>query len=417
MRACFNTGPVLLLVAIATSGCAWSRGDCGPPASAAAASLDCQIVEPRPVIPDLTSLPVGLPPPAVHSYCNLPERGAQCLAAANSSNGNLLEQEAAAARAQPWRLFHKKRLPENAADILQLRATHERNRDASLALQALLHLAEAEKGAMNISRRIQEVGEMLESVKRLQGAGLASPVSSAELDFQRLGLLHQRIEAEATIEQLNHQLAKLLGGDPPPGARFWPDVDLRVDPAAPSVEEVQGLALIQRADLAAIRLAAGSSGSTSSSWGALMGAPLGVGVAGSTDGRLAGLHPHGSEQADIRQGQSDTALAQQDRAVSHEAAEAVAIVLARLSQVSLSRERLLVQQRRMEDARLKEQVAPSAGFEARRAMLDVLAAEQDLFHDCIEWKIAVVKLKEAEGELAMECGFLAAVECGQCGRF
>ena len=41
----------------------------------------------------------------------------------------------------------------------------------------------------------------------------------------------------------------------------------------------------------------------------------------------------------------------------------------------------------------------------------LMAAEQDLFHDVIEWKLAVVKLREAQGALAIECDFTAALDC------
>jgi hypothetical protein len=41
----------------------------------------------------------------------------------------------------------------------------------------------------------------------------------------------------------------------------------------------------------------------------------------------------------------------------------------------------------------------------RTITLDGVAAEQDLLHDVIEWKLAVVKLKQAQGLLATECGW------------
>ena len=67
-------------------------------------------------------------------------------------------------------------------------------------------------------------------------------------------------------------------------------------------------------------------------------------------------------------------------------------------------------QRQHERLLQKKQLDGAAIFEARKARLDVLAAEQDLLHDVIEWKLAVVKLREAQEELAIECGF-SGMQC------
>jgi outer membrane protein TolC len=118
-----------------------------------------------------------------------------------------------------------------------------------------------------------------------------------------------------------------------------------------------------------------------------------------------------SDEAGVRQGQLMSALADQERSTRQDVAQAVAAIEARLVQIGLARRRLEFLEQHREGLRRKEEVAPAAGFEGRKAALEVLAAQQDLFHDVIEWKLAAVKLRELEGELAIECGYTAALDC------
>src|SRR4051812_33756200 len=108
MRACWHFTTVLLLgllavgCAVVAGGCARNREccqpNCPPPATVA---LECQPVERKPLIVDLSLLGNRPQPPPSHTYCNLTERDAQCLAAMNAANARLLEQEADAVEVQP----------------------------------------------------------------------------------------------------------------------------------------------------------------------------------------------------------------------------------------------------------------------------------------------------------------------------
>jgi outer membrane protein TolC len=118
------------------------------------------------------------------------------------------------------------------------------------------------------------------------------------------------------------------------------------------------------------------------------------------------------DEASERQGQLLSAVADQERAARHDVAQAIAAIHARLAQIDLARRRIEFLEQHREALRRRAEAAPAASFDARKATLDLLAARQDLFHDVIEWKIAAVKLRELEGELAIECGFTAALDCG-----
>ena len=383
--------------------------------------LDCHAVERGTITPDLAAIPprgsVDFNDEA-RTYCGLREEDAQCLAATNSPLAKSLEQEGEALAAQPRGLRHKR---ADAADrnrtILYLQATHERNRAASASLQLFLRLAEAEAGAANAKLRALEVNRLVSDVQRLQGAGVDSAISHSTAQAQQTELIHKQVDLEAVIEQLNHQLVNVLGAEPPPDTRLWPEADLAVDPSLPSTSEAYETALRQRADLCALRMASAADDPQMLAMSRALIAQLGTGLGLSIGpGAIVAIFrpQSGKREAEVRQDQLSGAIAAEERTLLHDIAQAVAILEARVVQIGLSRHRLELLQRQHERMEKKKQIDAAAGFEARKAKLESLAAEQDLLHDVIEWKIAVVKLKELQGELAIECGFTAALDC-ECG--
>ena len=58
--------------------------------------------------------------------------------------------------------------------------------------------------------------------------------------------MHKQVDLEATIDQLNHRLFKLLGAEPPANSRLWPEADLTANSAIPPLIESQQIALFQR---------------------------------------------------------------------------------------------------------------------------------------------------------------------------
>src|SRR5947207_7908508 len=102
MRACWQFGGLLLLAELAV-GCAARQCQPEPSPLSAPVLLDCRETVGTALVPDVSlvagreSLPTIEPPPR---YCNLTERDAQCLAATNTPNARLLDQEAEAVAAQ-----------------------------------------------------------------------------------------------------------------------------------------------------------------------------------------------------------------------------------------------------------------------------------------------------------------------------
>ena len=373
--------------------------------------LDCQVVSRQAIVPDVSAVaPRSTVSFSDRQYCNLPECDAQCLAATHAVLANLLEQEAEALVTQPHGLHCSRNSQQCLQQVLWLQAAHERNRAAAAALQIFLRLAEAEAGSDNLRLRLQEVDQLLSDVQRLHAAGVESALSRPTVEAQQLELVHKQIDLEATIEELNQQLVTLIGAEPPPESRLWPAADLKVDPAVPSVETAQSIALQQRADLAAARTAADCD---LNSMRAILGQTSpGLGLSPPGSKALLMLHFLAKQrEGDLRSEQLQAAADEQERTIRHDVARAVTTMEARLAQIGLSRQRLEALQRQVERLHQKRQVDAKAFFEGRQAKLEVLAAEQDLLHDVIEWKIAVVKLRELQGELAIDCGFTAAIDC------
>lgn len=123
-------------------------------------------------------------------------------------------------------------------------------------MQLLLRIAGTEHAADSLRQQLAEIKETLSDLKRLQIAGMELPLSGPQTEAQHFEVEHKLGELELTIDLLNEQLAMLLGQTLPPATRYWPDINLQVNPALPPADESQALAVVQRADLAALRVAA-----------------------------------------------------------------------------------------------------------------------------------------------------------------
>jgi hypothetical protein len=366
--------------------------------------FECREAKPRPVAPDLSSLqsnPVS--ERASGPFCAISEREAQCIAAKNSKTANLLVKEAEAAGANRECSGDGSEL---AHDLLLLQAVHQRNEDAATAMELFLRLVEAEGGSQNLDRRLKEVEAMQADVDHLQTSGLASPVSKTELEVQRLELAHRQAEVQGTIYRLNHQLAESLGRELPVGARYWPESDLSVDPRVPDSDEAVGFGLGNRADLAALRIASRAEGREAIVAAQVLLQPLGVG-AGTTGSPTVVKLVHFFSQrreADAREDQLWMARRQQEQTVESQVRQAADLVSTRLSQVAITHDRQRAIDTRLRASKRRQDMSASP-LSVRTITLDGVAAEQDLLHDVIEWKLAVVKLKQAQGLLATECGW------------
>src|SRR5262245_31834881 len=274
MRACWY---IMMALAVLATGCASKQRCREQGCPGAGVAFDCERVERRELAADISR--VSFQAVGANGYCNLPEKEAQCLAAMNSPQARLFDQEADAVETQSSG-HHRRNSNGATAESLRLQAAHERNRNASAALQILYRIAAAESGADNLRKQLEEVRATLVDLSRLARVGLDLPLSLPETEAQRAEAEHKLGELELTIDQLNEQLANLMGVELAPGTRFWPDINLQVDPNVPALEEAQMMALAQRADLAALRVAANGGTETMRTAVSQAGAGLGLMTSG-----------------------------------------------------------------------------------------------------------------------------------------
>jgi hypothetical protein len=347
-------------------------------------------------------------------YVALDEDETQRVAAARAVLAELMLQEADAVGAQ----VGGPGVNAEAVDILRVvlatRAVHERNQAADRALQLLLRLAETQDGLNRLEESAQEVGRMLADLERVRAEGLTVPTTRAEIEPQRLELLHQQQALRDTELQLNRQLAELLTREAGDLRPIWPEIELTVYADPIDEQEAINTALATRADLAALRYARATvDGRTLPAIQQALGAAnagLGI-VMGTRSGNRHRWNDTRDVEAVHRRWQLAALVADRERAVVHEVREAIAAVESSLLQIANSKQQVDARRDHRNALRQQQLVGAATPLQIRQARLDVLKAEQQLFSDVIAWKIAVVELKATQGLLATECGYLTPVTC------
>jgi hypothetical protein len=139
--------------------------------------------------------------------------------------------------------------------------------------------------------------------------------------------------------------------------------------------------------------------------------PLG-GAGMSSPGVFAMLLHAGSQrrEAEVRSQQIAAALRDSQRSIRLETLQAVELIETRLTQVGLTKQRLEVARAHLLDSERRQKLTATP-LTLQQTRLETLVVDQDLLHDVLQWKIAVIKLKSAQGLLATECGYNAANRC------
>lgn len=351
-------------------------------------------------------------------YVELTAAECQCLAASNSKLGNLLAAERRAIaqeKAGPIR----SRINAVKREILLAAEMEARNASAAGALQAYYGLAEAEARYDLAGESLAEVDDTIGKLEQMRRQGLQLPIDDTQLVRQRHEVQIGRLELEATINELNHQLRTLLAIDSVEGQpRIWPTdelavVDLHLDPAA----EVS-VAMATRPELVTLRRFAGALDSqTAAAIGPLLSSinPL-LGSGGSSHGVLKLLKMmHGNEaEAAQRARQLVDYQRQREREVASEVELAVATVQARATQAALAQEKMMSWEQRLEEVEKTRATGQTTFADVSQARLKLLESQGELVAQAAAWKRAVVDLKKAQGVLVDECRALLPSHCQCC---
>jgi hypothetical protein len=346
-------------------------------------------------------------------YRALSAEQCQCLAVKASSEGNSLasERRALAATTSPHGYSEEERLKLQVLWASELEA---RNRSASQALATYYHVALAEANRPILALSLRELDEALANVARLREHGMQIPFDEGELKRQRLDVLDRQLKLTSQLDQLNAQLVRLLGlstDDARP--RIWPAADFTVMVAPTDIERAVALGTANRSEL---RLLAALQSSLTAknveiTRDVVGGASTLIGSQSKFTGMVSllgmreflGQRRSNRLELPTRRRQLADYTDQRRRDVTHEIQQAVLEVESTLRRIAVEKQAVAAWRNELDELAKKSQIEEATFLDISRARLKRLQAESDEIEQIVAWKIALVKVKEAQGMLVAEC--------------
>jgi hypothetical protein len=357
--------------------------------------------------------------PKPSGYRNITAEQAQCKAADCAALGNLLAAEQQSV-CSTHRDRHGAITPGGAllSNLLAARSVYERNEAAAKALELFYRLAEAQLQRDVLLRSLSEADQAIADYRQLQQKQLTLPDDDSALHRQRFEVLGKQVQLQTQAHLAEGQLGRLLAVPFDPGAPLSPATDLTLSVVPVDVEAAVAEGLALRADLCMLRMLRqylneetlpAVRGGIQQIAGPLSGSAPPAG--GLLKKKIAESKLAREQQA--RQLQLDLALADQTRAAEEEIRQAAGDVMARLRHAALARQKWASWQQRVEDLSEKRQAGKGVtSFDVSAAQLKALEAESDAITAAAAWKVAVVKLQQAQGLLAHQCGHHLPPGCG-----
>ena len=363
---------------------------------------------------DLNRSIPGAPPSL--EYRRLTAVDCQCLAAENSPLGVLLmmENQFIGRQAQQDRKSSKKATNIHRR-VLNLRAIDERNRASGEALKAFYQLVEAEGQRDLLDRSIGELNNSIDNVKKIKDSGLELEVEQGDFERQRIDLVAKQVTADKTIQQLNGKLRFLLHLDAIDTTPIWPDVDLTPNTFAIDMEAAILEGLTTRPDLAALRLTRDTLDEETLPLArkSLRQIDMMFGIDSELPISLRKLFGRDdtAEEVNARRQQLSQVIYDRERAAVEEIRAAVFEVDASVRAIALSVQKINSLRSRRKDLQKMRGADLVTPFEISAVSLEILQAESMLLENVIKWKIALVKLRQTQGILPLECGFGMPGQC------
>lgn len=420
---------------LAVIGCACPRGGCGVPRTPCAPCVN-ELTVPEEELPQFVELAsaetlVPLPAPT-ETYQLLDPMTCQCRAATNLTSANLVELE------RYWAKIviscDTKNVRANLCldrDLLALRATGLRNEAAGSALKAFYQLAGIEVQKHYLQMGIDEARLTLDRVDRLESKGIEMPekVDRSGVISQIADLEDKKMELDFLRIQLNGQLQKLTGCPLDEYTFFWPQIDWQPDllPVDVECELAEGLAT--RSDLRGLGLVLCQleKNTLPVARGVLKFAETTVGTVEPQQGAIHWLSCRTCNDTELPLRCRQLSLFYSDTEQS-----ATAEIKGAAYQIGLQQQRVvaargLVDQLEGELRELEEtrDIDDISIFEISNARARIFTAQSKLLEQVVGLNVARVALREAQGKLAVECGYCpdlccegccdgACVRCNQC---
>lgn len=349
----------------------------------------------------------------------LPEE-TESLAAANSKLADLTELERQAVAQAAGNHRKTARLASLQQQLLCLRAIHERNQSASQALQAFYHLAEVRGNGPFLEGSLTQLGRLREDLRLAKEQGVKVSADATALDRKQLKMQDQQQQAELADAQLSEQLRGLIGLSPGEPTRLLPQPNLRLSVDPIDLEAAISVGLQTRADLAALRLLLSELDTQTlpAARSSLSQTDPGLGVPAPSLSMIHILFKRNTAacELEIRRAQLSELLETREQQIASEIRLAVREIETHLKQAALATETLASWQRRLGDLQALREVGSATPLEINETQFEIAAAESALLKQVVAVRLAEVKLKEAQGLLAAECGYdigvcLAGIFC------
>jgi len=354
---------------------------------------------------DLTPLPTP-----DETYLLLDAPTCQCHAATNANLANLVELERYWARIVIE--CDTQTVRDNLClerDLLALHATGLRNKAAGAALEVFYQLAALEAKNHFLDQALQETARSLERANHLSEKGLLLESERSEIAVSLNRLQDRKLQLEYLRVQLNGQLQTMLDCPQHEDDFYWPQVDWQVDLAPLDAEEELALGLAQRSDLRGLQLTICQLEKKT--------LPVARGVVAIADGTLGSVEPTAGlihkirclrcseEEVPVRCRQLALMFADSEQLASAQIKGAVYGVVAQQGRILLAREAVQQRRERLRELTAKRDVDDVAVFKLSQARGQLFEAESELIQQVAQLEIARVRLREAQGLLAKECGF------------
>jgi hypothetical protein len=340
-------------------------------------------------------------------YYTLDPRECQCLAVERSKLGNMLDD-------------HRRKLAQNTRkhepcdcvlpELLASAALEARNRTASSALELYFTIArlEAQKELLDVA--IEELDAAVAEVDAARRQTITLPLKVEGFMQQRLESGQKLIELELGITRANRELTKLLDTEWGDGsARIWPQTELRVVRKSIDVELAIDRAMAERPELHVARLLATSDcvdnlptmKATLGGYSAFLAAsPL---PGSKLFGKVVTDWLNDPEELAARKQQLTQIADQREREVRDEVRLAVATIHGRHDAAVIAKQAVIHWDQRVVELRQARDVNKSDWGELVEAKLKRIEAQAQLVEAVTAWKIAQVKLHEAQGRLVHDC--------------
>ncbi|HEY7330122.1 MAG TPA: hypothetical protein VH592_20970 [Gemmataceae bacterium] len=354
----------------------------------------------------------------------------QCLSAKHAptadgfdSKRRQLEEEQANSSCRQGHKFEKQAKQRAFQESMLLySALESRDQAAGVALEWYFQLAGAEAKADLLNDSLEQGRNSLRRIEELRNLGIPLPAPIEEYQRQIVELKLQQGQNQLTIEQLNTKLRLAMGYDSRHVWRIWPDPGMPLGtpsatlvPLVPDVEAAVQLGLHQRPQLLLLRnMIANLDADTLGSARVLLQSinPL---LAMSSPGpsckllkllgKILHIEPGQDDELERVRTQLCDLLHERERTVEAEIREAAHEIGARRETILRARQAAESWQERIRDLEKQQAEGLKGALSLASAYLDWYKARGEVVKEFLGWKIAAVKLKQAQGILPAECGY------------